>query len=587
MPNDTQPDVSLAQRILQRRLTALVEDAQNERTAGNTTKALGLASLGLGCLAAVTTGGLATIPIGVGAIAYVSAVIGQAKKTGRVMPLPFNDTGTGEMIGAAAGARFEAPDLEDYAFMSTQQKAEYAMILCCGNKMAHALAQLPSDQHRQFVYSIAKRRFMEMYGQHVKHTPELLMAVDAGEVAEYILATEDNFKKLRAQLEQQAALPANPTPAPEPTGGQVGSDTRIGAIAVHSQTVSPQPSTQPADDSFRTALPRGVLSLRPETHLKLLAPSRGGKTNTLLHLLKDAQQVTYLTLKDSDRVPKHWKGYRLRPYNIHTDVAAVLSEVQPLIAAILDGRSRETHWMVLDEALAVTDLLESQSETDDDKRVTKQFSSLIKLLLATGAAQGAMLALMSQTQNGSDIKGISAASLQNLWTVICGSERCADGFSHMPTWYTKHVDSLTGPQISELKKLNGGFYQLAAVKGEPLLCSFPQFEGDLKPCVVPGRMAYPQPPEPTYGAVPQTDQQRLENAYQQQAGESVEDKVIAYLQKQDEFIPAYEIKKNVRPLKEGSLEETKALLNRMVEEGMIDVIMEGSTEKYGQLSHSA
>jgi hypothetical protein len=578
MPNDTQPDVSLAQRILQRRLTALVEDAQNERTASNTTKALGLASLGLGCLAAVTTGGLATIPIGVGAIAYASAVIGQAKKTGRVMPLPFNDTGTGEMIGAAAGARFEAPDLEDYAFMSTQQKAEYAMILCCGNRMAHALAQLPSDQHRQFVYSIAKRRFMEMYGQHVKHTPELLMAVDAGEVAEYILATEDDFKKLRAGIEQQAALPPEPMPEhePQPTRANIGSDTRLGAIAV---PAAPVPA-QPADDSFRTALTRGVLALRPETHLKLLAPSRGGKTNTLLHLLKDAGQVTYLTLKDSDRVPGHWKGYRLRPYNIHADVAAVLSEVQPLIAAILDGRSRETHWLVLDEALAVTDLLESQAETDEDKRVTKQFSSLIKLLLATGAAQGAMLALMSQTQNGSDIKGISAASLQNLWTVICGSERCADGFSHMPAWYSKHVDSLTGPQISELKKLDRGFYQLAAVRGEPLLCSFPQFEGDLKPCIVPGRMAYPNATEPTYGAVPQTDQQRLENAYQQSAGESVEDKVIAYLQKQDGFVPAWQIKSGVAELKNLTADEAKAVLNRMVDEGMIESRMEKGSLTY-------
>lgn len=238
MPETLERQVAQAQIVLKKRLTALVEDAQGERTAGNTSKVLGLTSLALGSLAAVTAGGLATVPIGVGLVAYLSAVVGQARKTGRVMPLPFNDTSTTELLGGVAGASLELPELEDYAYMSTQQKAEYAMILCCGNRIAHALAQMETDQHRQFAYAVAKRRFMQMYGQHIKDTPELLLAVDAEEVAEYVLAGEEDFKRLRAEMRKQALPEAEPEP--ETQRGHIGSTTKLGAIATEAETVTEQ-----------------------------------------------------------------------------------------------------------------------------------------------------------------------------------------------------------------------------------------------------------------------------------------------------------------------------------------------------------
>lgn len=219
---------------LKKRVTALVEDAQAERLSGNLSKTLGLASLGLGGLAAITTGGLATIPISIGAVAYLAVVVGQARKTGRVMPIPFVDSGATELIGGVAGARVELPDLDDYSYMTTQQKAEYAMILCCTNRLSRALAQLPSDEHRQFAYAVAKRRFMQLYGQHIRETPELLMSVDAGELAEYLLASEDDFKALR-QSTQQEALPTyqeEEMPAVEPQKALVGANTRLGAVDV-------------------------------------------------------------------------------------------------------------------------------------------------------------------------------------------------------------------------------------------------------------------------------------------------------------------------------------------------------------------
>jgi hypothetical protein len=336
---------------------------------------------------------------------------------------------------------------------------------------------------------------------------------------------------------------------------------------------NPSPSTETATAPTAApeppagALPRGVLALRPETHLKLLAPSRGGKTNTLLHLLKDAKRVTYITLKDSDRVPQHWQGYRLRPFNIHRDVAAVLSEVQRTVGAILDGTDRGEHWLVIDEALAITDLLQASPEDDDDKAIAREFSSLIKLHLATGAAQGARLALMSQTQNGTDIKGISAASLQNLWTVVCGSERCAEGLRHLAPWYQKHVGGLTGEQVTELRSLTSGFYQLASVKGKATLCAFPQFTGDLKPCVVPSSrvIVTPSPAEAT------TESKDLTA------------RILEYLTGHGEAKTAREIRNACTRSTDdprASTEEVRDILNGMAAVGDIYRWEDGSTERY-------
>jgi hypothetical protein len=272
-------------------------------------------------------------------------------------------------------------------------------------------------------------------------------------------------------------------------------------------------------------------------------------------------------LKDSDRVPQHWRGYRLRPFNIHRDVAAVVREVQTTVGAILDGTDQGEHWLVVDEALAITDLLQASVEDDDDRMVAKEFTSLLKLHLATGAAQGARLALMSQTQNGTDIKGISAASLQNLWTVICGSEKCAEGLSHMAAWYQKHVGGLSSKQVAELRALKTGFWQVASLRGEPRLCAFPQFSGDLKPCGVPGAPAEPQP-EPTQS---------------ESAVKPLQERILDYLKGHGEARTAREIRNAcTRPSDQprASTDEVRDCLCLMISEGLICRWQETNTERY-------
>lgn len=397
-------------------------------------------------------------------------------------------------------------------------------------------------------------------GGTVAAIDEEIKAIEAGDktkIKAWLQASD-----LTEAMERHGLQGTPDSPKLQGTSDQTPTESRSSSDPTQTAPTAGSEASSPAG-----ALPRGVLVLRPETHLKLLAPSRGGKTNTLLHLLKDAKRVTYITLKDSDRVPQHWQGYRLRPFNIHRDVAAVLSEVQRTVGGILDGTDRGEHWLVIDEALAITDLLQASPEDDDDKAIAREFSSLIKLHLATGAAQGARLALMSQTQNGTDIKGISAASLQNLWTVVCGSERCAEGLRHLASWYQKHVGGLTGEQVTGLRSLTAGFYQLASVKGTATLCAFPQFTGDLKPCVVPSSRVIVTPPP---------------------AGATTESKgftarILEYLTGHGEAKTAREIRNACTRSTDdprASTEEVREILNGMAMVGDIYRWEDGSTERY-------
>jgi len=97
------------------------------------------------------------------------------------------------------------------------------------------------------------------------------------------------------------------------------------ADAVPTTTTAAVPNTPPP-----------ILRLRPESHLMLIAPTRGGKTSALWGLLPDNADVVYVSLKP-DSIPVSWTGYRISPTDASADVNAVLDRVEPLIHAMLSG----------------------------------------------------------------------------------------------------------------------------------------------------------------------------------------------------------------------------------------------------------
>ena len=73
----------------------------------------------------------------------------------------------------------------------------------------------------------------------------------------------------------------------------------------------------------------------------------------------------------------------------------------------------------------------------------------------------------------------------------------------------------------------------------------------------------------------------LEALLAQSTSESVEDKVKNYLDKQNKFLPSYQIKSAVSDLKQMTADEVKAMLNRLASEGIIQAKNEGSSVIYG------
>jgi hypothetical protein len=204
-------------------------EAEQHRIFGGLKKVVGLTSMILGGFSLVTVPGFALIPLLGGAAGYVGTVASQAHRTGRIMLFPFLETGLDSLLGRMARAVVPIDvDLSDYQYMSAKQKAEYALILNCGDRIALALAQLPTDNHRAFVWESCLRRFQEAYLPHIKDSPELLMRVDGLELANYVLAGEAEMRSLKQAIEtvsetaQQNAIPVSaekiPTPSPpEPT----------------------------------------------------------------------------------------------------------------------------------------------------------------------------------------------------------------------------------------------------------------------------------------------------------------------------------------------------------------------------------
>ncbi|MEM8809098.1 MAG: ATP-binding protein [Cyanobacteria bacterium P01_G01_bin.38] len=207
-------------------------EAEQNRIFGGLKKAIGLTSMVLGGFSLVTVPGFALIPLLGGAAGYLGTVTGQARRTGRIMLFPFLEVGLESLLGKVAKESLPVEvDLSDYQYMSAKQKAEYALILNCGDRIALALAQLPTDNHRAFVWESCLRRFQEAYLPHIKESPELLMRVDGSELADFVLAGEDEMRSLRQAIGSVGSE----------THETVGENTQLKAIPVRAEDVPTPP----------------------------------------------------------------------------------------------------------------------------------------------------------------------------------------------------------------------------------------------------------------------------------------------------------------------------------------------------------
>jgi len=209
------------------------------------------------------------------------------------------------------------------------------------------------------------------------------------------------------------------------------------ADAVPTTTTAAVPNTPPP-----------ILRLRPESHLMLIAPTRGGKTSALWGLLPDNADVVYVSLKP-DSIPVSWTGYRISPTDASGDVNAVLDRVEPLIHAMLSGSATGSVWFVCDEVLGITALC--------DRTTADRLLKLIMVTVTAGAGVGAFTALLMQSPNASDL-GISAALMRNFQAVVLASER--SGFDHFADWAGRFAE-LSPAAKTTIAGLDSGFWAVS------------------------------------------------------------------------------------------------------------------------------
>lgn len=210
-------------------------------------------------------------------------------------------------------------------------------------------------------------------------------------------------------------------------------------------------------------LPLQALTLRNESHLLLIGPTRSGKTSALAALIGDSDCI-YITLK-RDTVPAAWKTYRIDTHTVNEDVEQVLDIVEPITSALLRGERTGKLWFCVDEILGIIGLC--------SKPVGDRLLGQVKLRLTAGAADGAYVGLLMQSPNGSDL-GVSAAILRNFQAVVMGSQQ--SGFSHLAQW-SERFGAISPETKGAIAALKTGYWAIS----DGALRQPPIYQGPLAP----------------------------------------------------------------------------------------------------------
>ncbi len=306
-------------------------------------------------------------------------------------------------------------------------------------------------------------------------------------------------------------------------------------------------------------LPRAIAQLdEAAPHLFMVGRTREGKSETLKHLIGGEQRVWYVTSKATDKVPKHWQGFRVGGPHLGAQMAWLLEQWEASLLNHLEGTDQEREWFVIDEAVGILQSL----KTKGFKQVADRLRGFIVELLTAGAAVNAFGGLLSQTGNAGPL-GVDEDLLKNFSIVGCGKRKKAQ----MVKAFCKLTDlRLTGEQEAEILGL-AGYWQLWENNG-PTLSQVPLSAMPLKDVVVcpfeEGETDVCQPPTKA-------------------SKQSFEERILEYLKKQSEGKTAREItiactrsSDNPRP----NVAQVRDRLALMISEGHVSREMDGVTERY-------
>lgn len=133
---------------LQNHLDALHKEAEHNRHLFQIGKAAGFGGFALGAIGCIALPAAGIVVVGAGIATYLGSLFSESSVTGEITPIPFVATRLGTIAGVfiQESAGISDDDLEHAEYLPKRDRFLYLMILCQGERIAAALAQLPENQ---------------------------------------------------------------------------------------------------------------------------------------------------------------------------------------------------------------------------------------------------------------------------------------------------------------------------------------------------------------------------------------------------------------------------------------------------------
>ena len=219
---------------------------------------------------------------------------------------------------------------------------------------------------------------------------------------------------------------------------------------------------------------------RDDEHNLIAAKTRAGKSSCTYTFLSKYENVYYTTLKNSDKVPAHWKGFYLSGMDISPSIAALLDVLEPLLETYKDwdGETEKPKPIML-----VIDEVNKTVAKIKDKKVKDRFTSFMVEVLSLGANSGFLLSVLGQNPNVSALgmqKNDRANFGQMIFPFSTNAKNVGEAIKFVEE--IKSGVNITEDMKREIKSLDG-YYQLW-VNGNYDVCvsKLPQFTGETVHC---------------------------------------------------------------------------------------------------------
>jgi hypothetical protein len=206
---------------------------------------------------------------------------------------------------------------------------------------------------------------------------------------------------------------------------------------------------EPAQDGLRRNIP---VVWADGLHLCLIGLSGSSKSTTLVTAAAPIQDtIIYVTQKMED-VPGHWESYRLEKLP-NQKFADQLRWLIDRLAELIT--SSTPHRLIVDEALNIIDTAKTV-----DSKLGKEFQGLLQTYIRTGRSDDQLLALVSQSPNGTDLFK-SAKTAQGLQSILCAGEKSSQRFQRFVPWAQQlFPEDMNDAIQATLATIREGFWHL-------------------------------------------------------------------------------------------------------------------------------